>query len=65
VPEADAILTEPLLAQPTRPPADKPKNAPDSDMRRLLALPAAETPEFSKLTNRLLAASLQSNHEFF
>jgi hypothetical protein len=35
------------------------------DMRRLLALPAAETPEFSKLTNRLLAASLQSNHEFF
>ena len=35
-----------------------------ADMRRLLALPAAETPDFSKTTNRLLAASLQSDHGF-
>ena len=30
-----------------------------ADMRRLLALPPAETPEFSNIANRLLAASLQ------
>jgi hypothetical protein len=35
-----------------------------ADMRRLIALPPAESLEFSDITNRLLAASLQNDHGF-
>jgi hypothetical protein len=35
-----------------------------ANMRRLIALPPAESLEFSDITNRLLAASLQNDHGF-